>query len=375
MKISRLGVIGAIALVGSLALAGCSAEGDTTPTTPSNDDTNAAAVGLDAIDPTLAGTITAGGSSAQTAAQTGYSAAFASVATGFVLNYNPEGSGGGRSHFIDGSYGFAGSDAPLSADELAKATETYPDGALNIPVYLDGVAVAYNNADAKSLNLSASTLAKIFSGAVTDWSDAAITADNGGTALPAKKITVVTRSDSSGTMQNFTNYLAGLGGSDWTAGANVGVLPEIPGMDLQKGGAAVATEIGVVDGAIGGVDHSALGDLKAASVDGVELTNDAIGAAMAAGFAITPNSTPGDLSGAFDYAKIAAAADAYPIPLVSYAIIPAAFTDAETGKLVVAYLTFIASEDGQKAGSTQAKSVPLPSSILDQVNATLATVK
>jgi len=375
LQITRIGALSAIVLAGGLALAGCASTPSTTPTDGSSPAPTSAASGLDAIDPTLSGTITAGGSSAQVAAQNGYSAAFKSVATGFTLNYNPEGSGGGRGHFIDGSYGFAGSDAPLSADEVTKAAATYPDGALDIPVYLDGVAVAYNNKDASTLNLSASTIAKIFSGAITDWSDPAIAADNGGTALPSKKITVVTRSDSSGTMQNFTNYLAGLAGSDWTAGANLGQLPSIPGMDLQKGGAAVATEIQAVDGAIGGVDHSALGDLVAASVDGVALTNDGIANAMATGFAIKPNATPGDLSGAFDYAKIHADTTAYPIPLLSYAIIPAKFKDASTKDLVVAYLTFIASADGQKAGSTAAKSVPLPDSILEQVNATLATVK
>lgn len=372
MKITRSGSIAAFALIGTLALAGCAATGGS-DNTPSASPT--AKSGLDAIDPSLSGTITAAGSSAQVAAQTGYSAAFASVATGVTLNYNPEGSGGGRKDFIAGSLDFAGSDAPLSADEATQATATFPGGALDIPVYLDGVAIAYNNKDASSLNLSAATLAKIFAGKITNWSDAAIAADNGGKALPSKKITVVTRSDSSGTMQNLTNFLGGEAASDWTAGPNLGTLPQIPGMDLQKGGAAVATEIAAVDGAIGGVDHSALGSLVAASVEGVKLSNDGIAEAMATGFAIKPNSTPGDLSGGFDYAKIKADTKAYPIPLVSYAIIPAQFKDAAKKKLVVAYLQFIASSDGQKSGAAKANSVPLPDSILKQVTTTLATVK
>lgn len=372
MNIKRFSAAAAIVGAGALILAGCSTAGASTDT-PSA--TPTAKSGFDAIDATLSGTITAAGSSAQVAAQTGYSAAFASVAKGVTLNYNPEGSGAGRKDFIAGSLDFAGSDAPLSADEATQAAATFPGGALDLPVYLDGVAIAYNNSSATSLNLSASTLAKIFSGKITDWSDPAIAKDNGGKALAAKKITVVTRSDSSGTMQNLTNYLSGAAASDWTAGPNLGTLPQIPGMDLQKGGAAVATEITAVDGAIGGVDHSALGSLKAASVDGVKLSNDGIAEAMSTGFSIKPNSTPGDLSGAFDYAKIKADSKAYPIPLVSYAIIPAQFKDATKEKLVVAYLNFIASTDGQKAGSTKAGSAPLPDSILKQVVATLATVK
>ena len=370
MKIARSSSIAAVALVGVLALAGCSAS-----TTPTSSPSPTSKVGLNAIDPTLAGTITAAGSSAQVAAQTGYIAAFSSVATGVTLNYNPEGSGGGRKDFIAGSLDFAGSDAPLSAAETTQAAATFPGGALNIPVYLDGVAIAYNNKDASTLNVSAATLAKILSGKITDWSDPAIATDNGGKALPAKKITVVTRSDSSGTMQNLTNFLAGEAASDWTAGPNLGTLPQITGMDLQKGGAAVAKEIAAVDGTIGGVDHSAIGSLVPASVEGVKLSNDGIAEAMATGFSIKPNSTPGDLSGAFDYSKIKADTKAYPIPLLSYAIIPAQFKDAAKAKLVVAYLQFIASTDGQKAGSTKANSVPLPDTILTQVTATLATVK
>lgn len=373
MNIKRFSAIAAAVGVSALILTGCATSGGSGDKSASPAAT--AKSGFDAIDKSLSGTITAAGSSAQVAAQTGYSAAFASVATGVTLNYNPEGSGGGRKDFIAGSLDFAGSDAPLSADEATQAAATYPGGALDIPVYLDGVAIAYNNKDASSLNLSAATLAKIFAGKITDWSDPAIAKDNGGKALPAKKITVVTRSDSSGTMQNLTNYLAGEAASDWTAGPNLGTLPQIPGMDLQKGGAAVATEITAVDGAIGGVDHSAVGSLKTSSVDGVKLSNDGIAEAMATGFSIKPNSTPGDLSGAFDYTKIKADTKAYPIPLVSYAVIPATFKDAAKKKLVVSYLEFIASSDGQKAGATKAGSVELPDSILKQVAKTLATVK
>ena len=376
MKITRSGSIAAVALVGALALAGCSASTTSTTSTTTPSATPTSKVGLNAIDPSLTGTITAAGSSAQVAAQTGYSAAFASVATGVTLNYNPEGSGGGRKDFIAGSLDFAGSDAPLSAAEATQAAATFPGGALDIPVYLDGVAIQYHDKDASTLNLSVATLAKIFAGKITNWSDPAIATDNGGKALPSKKITVVTRSDSSGTMQNLTNYLAGAAGSDWPAGPNLGTLPQITGMDLQKGGAAVATEIAAVDGAIGGVDHSALtSGATVATVDGVTLSNAAIGEAMATGFSIKPNSTPGDLSGAFDYAKIKADTKAYPIPLLSYDIIPATFKDAAKKKLVLAYLEFIASADGQKAGSTKAGSAPLPDSILTQVVATLATVK
>ena len=376
MKLTKFGAIGAIGLAGTLALVGCSSNSNTTPTSAATTEAPAAPTGLDAIDPTLKGTITAGGSSAQANAETAWTAAFTSVATGVTVNYDKsQGSGGGRSNFIAGAYDFAGSDAPLSADETTQAAATFPGGAVNLPIYLDGVSVAYNNADASSLNLSTATIAKIFSGKITDWSDPAIAADNGGKALPAKKITVVVRSDSSGTAQNFTNFLAAADPTDWTWPGSGTFPADITGTDAVKGGGAVHDEIAKVDGAIGYLDHSAVGDVKSATVNGVAPEADAVAAAFSDGFTIASNGVKGDLSGKFDYAKITADKSAYPIPLVSYAIIPLKFKSADQAKLTVAYLAFAASEDGQKAAASKASSVPLPQEILDEINATLATVE
>jgi len=375
VKISRLGTVGAIALVGGLVLAGCSSN-----TTPSDDTSSAApgsATGLDAIDASLAGTITAGGSSAQANAETAWTTAFNSVAKGVTINYDKsQGSGGGRSNFISGAYDFAGSDAPLSADETKQAAATYPSGAVDLPIYLDGVAVAYNSSLGSSLNLTTATIAKIFSGKITDWSDPAITADNGGTALPAGKITVVVRSDSSGTAQNFTNFLNAADPADWSWKGSGTFPADITGTDAQKGGGAVASEIAKVRGSIGYLDHSALTDgVSAATVNGIEYSADAVAAALTDGATVTSNGVDGDLSITFDYSKITADTAAYPIPLLSYAIIPLEFKTPEQAKITVAYLRFIASEDGQKAAAKKAGSAPLPAEILDQVNDTLATVK
>ncbi len=379
MNLTRLGTFGAIAIVGGLVLAGCSST-PSTPTdsgAPSSAAPSSAPSGLDAIDPSLTGTITAGGSSAQANAETAWTTAFNSVATSVTINYDKsQGSGGGRTNFIAGQYDFAGSDAPLSADETTKAAAEFPSGAVDLPIYLDGVAVAYNSALGSSLNLTTPTIAKIFSGKITDWSDPAIAADNGGKALPAGKITVVVRSDSSGTAQNFTNFLNAVDPTDWSYPGSGTFPTAITGTDAQKGGGAVATEIAAVPGSIGYLDHSALATgVTAATVNGIAFSPTAVGEAMYDGAVTTSNGVPGDLSIKFDYSKITADKSAYPIPLLSYAIIPLKFSDAANEAATVGYLQFIATPTGQQASSTKAGSVPLPQAILDQVQKTLSTVQ
>ncbi|MBS1674113.1 MAG: phosphate ABC transporter substrate-binding protein PstS [Actinobacteria bacterium] len=372
MKISRVAPLGAVAAIAALALAGCSS-------TPASDPTSAPSSEAAApkVDASVKGTITAGGSSAQANAQTAWTAAFTSLATGVTVNYDKTlGSGGGRTNFLAGSLDFAGSDAPLSADETTSAAAKFTGGAVNLPIYLDGVAVAYNSALGKDLNLSTETIAKIFSGKITDWSDAAIAKDNGGKALAAGKINVVVRSDSSGTATNFTNFLHAADAADWTWPGSGTFPADIPGVDAQKGGGAVATEVSKVPGSIGYLDHSALIDgVSAATVDGIAFSNDAVAAALTAGGTSASNGVAGDLSMKFDYAKIKADTTAYPIPLLSYAIVPLAFANADNSAATIEYLKFIATPTGQKVAAAKAGSAPLPQSVLDSVQKTLATVK
>ncbi|MDQ4214413.1 phosphate ABC transporter substrate-binding protein PstS [Microbacterium capsulatum] len=371
MKISRAAQLGIVAAVAALALAGCSSDPGTAPSS------SPSTANAPKIDASVKGTIAAGGSSAQANAQTAWTAAFTSLAKGVTVNYDKTlGSGGGRTNFLAGSLDFAGSDAPMSADETTSAAAKFPGGAVNLPIYLDGVAVAYNSSIGATLNLTTPTIAKIFSGKITDWSDAAITADNGGKALAAGKINVVVRSDSSGTASNFTNFLHAADPTDWTW-AGSGTFPaDIKGVDAQKGGGAVATEVSTVPGSIGYLDHSALvKGVSAATVNGIAFSNTAVADALTAGGTTASNGVAGDLSMKFDYAKIKAKSSAYPIPLLSYAIIPLKFTNAGSSAATIEYLKFIATPTGQQVAAAKAGSAPLPQSVLDSVQATLGTVK
>ncbi|CAN5188458.1 phosphate ABC transporter substrate-binding protein PstS [soil metagenome] len=372
MKFKNVTAVGAIALASVIALSACSAT--TTAETPSPTPTTAAFT----IDPTLKGTITAGGSSAQGNAQAAWTAAFSAQAKGVTINYDKsQGSGGGVTNFTAGSYDFAGSDSPLKADQTTAAqTVCGADGALDIPVYLDGVSIIYNVAGVKSLKLSASTIAKIFSLAITDWSDPAITKDNG-TALPAGAIQTVARSDGSGTTQNFTNYLSATVPTDWTFPAS-NKWPVTGNVSAQQGGSGVVNTVKAGTGTIGYADHSAIGDLTAADVlvgsTAVPFSAEAVAAAYAASTTPAVNGVTGDMSQKFDYSKLKSG-NVYPIPLVSYAIVCKTFSKPEQGTLTAAYLGYITSSVGQQIAAKNAGSAPLPQSVLDEAAKIIATIK
>ena len=110
---------------------------------------------------------------------------FASANQGATVQYSPDGSGAGRKAILDGSAQFAGSDAYLKDEELASSkTQCGPDGAIDIPVYISPIAVAFNLPGVTELNLDAATVAKIFRGEIAKWNDPAIAALNPDAKLP-----------------------------------------------------------------------------------------------------------------------------------------------------------------------------------------------
>jgi phosphate transport system substrate-binding protein len=376
VKFKNAAVVGAVALTAALALAGCS----TTSTTPSASSTPTADAGVTyKIDPTLTGTLTAGGSSAQANAETAWTAAFKAQATGVTINYDKsQGSGGGVTNWLAGSYDFAGSDAALNPTQYTSSQTTCgTGGGFSIPAYLSGVAIIYNLQGVSNLKLSSATLAKIFELQIKTWNDPAIAADNPGTTLPATAITVVTRSDGSGTTANFTKYLKDVQPSIFTQ-ANGTAWP-VPGTSGQQGGSGVVNTVTAGAGTIGYADNSSIGSVTAAQIQVgtgkkfVAYSQTGATNAFAAAATSTPSGT-GDLTQVLDYSKITNT-DSYPIPLLSYVVVCSTFKDATQAKLTKAYLSFIESDEGQKVASVNAGSAPLPTSILKEAVKTLALIK
>ncbi len=125
--------------------------------------------------------------------------------TGMKLNYQSIGSGGGIKQITERTVDFGASDKPLTPEELAK------DNLLQFPAAIGGVVLVVNIPGVKAgeLRLDSDAVCKIFMGEIKNWSDAKIKGLNPNAKLPQRDITVVHRSDGSGTTAIFTDYLSG----------------------------------------------------------------------------------------------------------------------------------------------------------------------
>ena len=206
----------AVAACGSSSKGSSTAPSSSAPasTSPSSAATSSSASGINCAG---SGTLTSSGSTAQQNAISAWAKAYQAACHGAVINYGGGGSGKGVTDFTAGTDDFAGSDFPLTTDQKTSADKVCSGGeAVDLPMAPGGIAIAYNLPGVTSLNLSAGTIAKIFSGKITKWNDPAIAADNSGVTLPSTTIQTFHRSDSSGTTYNFTNYLTNVAKSDWT---------------------------------------------------------------------------------------------------------------------------------------------------------------
>jgi phosphate transport system substrate-binding protein len=170
--------------------------------------------------------------------------------TGKKLNYQSIGSGGGISAIEQNTVDFGASDAPLDAADLES------EGLVQFPMCVGGVVPVVNldGVESGALKLDAATLAGIYAGTITKWNDDAITALNAGVDLPDSEITVVHRSDSSGTTWIFTSYLTAAAGDVWTAGADKEI--DWPTGVGGKGNEGVAASVQQVKGSIGYVEYA-----------------------------------------------------------------------------------------------------------------------
>src|SRR4051812_38111483 len=172
---------------------------------------------------------------------------------GLTVNYQGVGSGAGVSQFAAGTIDFAGSD-PALADEDKAAIKK--GEAVQIPFALGAITASYNLGGVKSgLKLDGATLAKIYLGTITTWADAAIKSQNPDVNLPSTKITVVHRSDSSGTTKGFTQFLANYS-PEWKSGPGVDKDIKWPTGTGAKGNDGVAAAVKQTDGAIGYVEQA-----------------------------------------------------------------------------------------------------------------------
>ncbi|MET1020745.1 MAG: phosphate ABC transporter substrate-binding protein PstS [Arthrobacter sp.] len=369
MKALRFGRHAATAVIaaGALALTACGSD-NATGTAPAT---------ATASGPKVTGTLTGIGSSAQGAAMDAWKTNFASANQGASVQYSPDGSGAGRKALLDGSAQFGGSDAYLKDEEYASSkTQCGPDGALNIPVYISPIAVAFNLPEIKELNLDAATVAKIFRGQIAKWNDPAIAALNPGAKLPDLKVTPVNRSDDSGTTSNFTDYLAAAAPEVWTDKAS-GIWPATLQGENAKGTSGVVKTVTDTPGAVTYADDSAVsGKLGVALIkvgdSFTKISADAAAKAVDAGKPIEGRN-PNDLSIKLD--RTTTIEGAYPIVLVSFHVVCSSYDKQETVDLLKAFESYVVSDAGQKAAAEAAKSAPLSKTLQDKALKSLESIK
>lgn len=167
------------------------------------------------------------------------------------INYQSIGSGGGIAQIKAATVDFGASDAPLSADDLkAGGLGQFPSviGGIVPVMNIEGIAPG-------QLKLDGETLAKIFLGEITVWNDPAIVALNQGMKLPGSKITVVHRSDGSGTSYNFTNYLSKVS-DGWKSKIGFGTTVPWPVGVGGKGNEGVSAYVKQIKNSIGYVEYA-----------------------------------------------------------------------------------------------------------------------
>ncbi|HCS62360.1 MAG TPA: phosphate ABC transporter substrate-binding protein PstS [Microbacterium sp.] len=365
MKISRIARIGAVGAVAALALAGCAAnEGGTGGTT--EEPTNS----------TLSGTVDATGASSQTAAQEAWVAAFQTANPDVTINYEPTGSGTGRTNFQEGASNFIGSDRAFNDEEIAAGGfgACTTDDIVEIPAYISPVAVAFNLEGVETLNLDAASIAGIFAGTITNWNDPAIAEQNDGVELPDLAISAVHRSDPSGTQETFANYMSATAGDVWTY--EVSDEWPIEGGEAAQGTSGVKQAITAGNGAIGFLDASQAEGLGLVHVgvngEYIEYSADAA-SALVEGSELAAGRGEGDL--VFDVDPAAAPDGSYPIALVSYLIGCEQYEDANVAELVKTYFEYIVSAEGQDAAAENAGNAPISDGLREKAIAAIDLIQ
>jgi phosphate transport system substrate-binding protein len=309
----------------------------------------------------VSGNLAGAGASSQGAAMEAWIAGFSTTAPDATVTYDPAGSGAGREQFISGGVQFAGSDAYLKDDEITGANATCgANGFLEMPVYVSPIAVAYNLPGVADLKLSPSVIAQIFNQKITKWNDPKIAELNQGVTLPTGNITAIHRSDDSGTTDNFTDYLSKAAKADWPYEADGEWPAEIKGGEAAAQTQGVAAALKGGEGTIGYIDASQTADLGTASIQvGTNFVKYSPEAASAVVDAATKVEGRPEHSYAIDIPRDTTAEGVYPIVLVSYILACAQYADQAQVDLVKAWLSYITSDEGQKAAAENAGSAPI----------------
>ena len=364
------------ALSGIVMLASVAACGDNTAATTDNSSSSDST----SKSTPISGNFSGAGASSQQAAVEAWIAGFQGTNPEAKIAYNPSGSGAGVQTFLTGATAWAGSDKALADDEVEQSKSVCTEGtAFDVPVYISPIAVVFNLkgvSDAgKHINMDAATIAKIFDGKITKWNDPAIADQNKDLKLPDTAITVVHRSDKSGTTQNFVSYFKDVTPDNWTYDLSENWPNEVG--QGAKGTSGVISTVKQADGTIGYADFSQVGDLGTVAVKVGDKYNEISAEAGSKVIADSKqdDTVKGDNRIVIKINHATEAEGAYPIVLVSYDIVCPAYKDTKQAEFAKAWLTYVTSDEGQKAAQDAAGTAPLPSSLKSEITKSIKAIK
>jgi phosphate transport system substrate-binding protein len=315
----------------------------------------------------LSGTLNGSGSTLQLVYQQQAIQSFKSVQPSITVNYGGGGSGKGRTDLASNVVQFAGSDSPISSTDLPLFKGKT---VLYFPILIAPITASYNLPGIKSgLKLDAPTLAGIFQAKITKWNDPQIASQNPGVKLPSTAITIVHRSDSSGTTQNFSEFLVEGAPSVWKLGSD----STINWPANSRGGNAnggVAQIIKTTAGAIGYVDYA---DAKASGLTWASVKNQAGNYVAPSVQSATEAASNAQVKPDLTFSAIwASGAQSYPITAQSWVLLYQKQSSSNTTKLLKSYVGYLVG-DGQKL-LPQLGYAPLPSSIDQQAKAQISKI-
>ena len=353
----------ATAVVITLLTAACSSSGATTPSAP------ASVLGAASASPGgHALTLTGAGST--------FDAPFFSVAfaryqqqhPGVAVGYSVVGSSAGIAAFSTQRVDFGASDVPMTSGEQTAARG---GPVTQVPVALGGEGIAYNLSlpSGARLRLTGPVLAAIYLGQITHWNDPALTALNPGLTLPTAPITVVRRSDGSGTTYIFSDYLSSVEPA-WAAKVGRGKSLNWPVGEGAQGNGGVASTVYRTPFSIGYVEEAySQGLVLPFAAIRNQAGNYVIPSTqtVAADAAQKPTITPTDFS-----IVNQSGASSYPISGYSWALIYTRQQNQATGQALVTMLDWL-TNDGQASAAANGY-VPLPSQIRQLAHSMLQQV-
>ena len=285
--------------------------------------------------------------------------------TGNGLNYQSIGSGGGIKQIQAKTVTFGATDAPLKAEQLEK------DGLVQWPMVMGAIVPVVNIEGVKpgELVFDGETLASIYLGKITKWDDAAIKKLNPNVKLPSDAITVVRRSDGSGTTFNFTNYLS-KASADWKSKVGEGTAVEWPVGVGAKGNEGVSGNISQTKNSIGYVEYAYAKQNKLTytglvnkagkpvqpTVEGFQAAAANADWAKAPGYYVILTDQPGDKS--------------WPITAATFILMHKDATDKASSQEAIKFFRW-AFKNGGKAAE-ELDYIPMPDSVVQLIEKTWA---